>query len=60
MRKKILLPTDFSKNAWNAILYALELYKNETCEFYIVNIFSAKDYQFEGTKAESESWEGKK
>ncbi|TFG75474.1 MAG: universal stress protein, partial [Flavobacteriales bacterium] len=27
--KKILLPTDFSENAWNAIAYALELFKNE-------------------------------
>ncbi len=25
MRKKIILPTDFSKNAWNAISYALEV-----------------------------------
>jgi hypothetical protein len=30
MQKKILLPTDFSDNAWNAIIYALKLYANET------------------------------
>ena len=41
MRHKILLPTDFSKNAWHAITYALELYKNEPCNFYILNVFSA-------------------
>ena len=29
MRLKILLPTDFSKNAWHAINYALKLYKND-------------------------------
>ncbi|WP_062061490.1 universal stress protein [Aquimarina longa] len=44
MKKKILLPTDFSKNAWNAIIYALELYKNETCNFYILNVFNATGY----------------
>lgn len=41
MKRNILLPTDFSKNAWYAILYALELYKREACNFYILNVFSA-------------------
>lgn len=41
MRRKILLPTDFSKNSWHAINYALELFKNDTCDFYILNVFSA-------------------
>ena len=41
MRRKILLPTDFSKNAWHAITYALELFKKEQCDFYILNVFSA-------------------
>lgn len=41
MKRKILLPTDFSKNAWHAINYALELYQNEACNFYILNVFSA-------------------
>lgn len=47
MKKKILLPTDFSKNAWNAITYALELYKNETCDFYVLNVFNAAGYALE-------------
>ncbi|WP_438425878.1 universal stress protein [Aquimarina macrocephali] len=47
MKKKILLPTDFSKNAWNAILYAIELYKNETCDFYVLNVFNATGYALE-------------
>ncbi|GAA4275461.1 universal stress protein [Aquimarina mytili] len=47
MKKKILLPTDFSKNAWNAIQYAIELYKNETCDFYILNAFNATGYALE-------------
>jgi nucleotide-binding universal stress UspA family protein len=41
MKRRILLPTDFSKNAWYAILYALELYKREACDFYVLNVFSA-------------------
>ena len=47
MKKRILLPTDFSKNAWNAITYALELYKNEECDFYILNAFSTKAYDID-------------
>lgn len=41
MNKKILLPTDFSKNSWNAILYATELYKNEQVDFFLLNAFQA-------------------
>lgn len=37
MKKKILLPTDFSGNANNAINYAVELFKRESCEFYILH-----------------------
>ncbi|MEW4922640.1 universal stress protein [Algibacter sp. 2305UL17-15] len=43
MRHRILIPTDFSKNAWHAIKYALELYKHEYCNFYILNVFSASN-----------------
>ncbi len=35
--KKILLPTDFSANALNAINYALYLFENEECTFYILH-----------------------
>ena len=41
MKRNILLTTDFSKNAWHAITYALELYKNDSCDFYVLNVFSA-------------------
>ena len=44
MRKKIVLPTDFSKNAWNAISYAIELFKNETCDFYVLNAYDENSY----------------
>jgi len=37
--RKILIPTDFSENAENAIQYAIDLYKNEECEYYILHVF---------------------
>ncbi|WP_025743242.1 universal stress protein [Aquimarina pacifica] len=36
--KRILLPTDFSDNAWNAIVYAMRIYQNDPCDFYILNV----------------------
>ncbi len=47
MKKRILLPTDFSKYAWNAINYALELYRNDDCEFFILNTFRENGYVLE-------------
>jgi nucleotide-binding universal stress UspA family protein len=41
MRHNILLPTDFSKNSIKAINYARELYKNDSCNFYILHVYSA-------------------
>src|SRR5690554_5609051 len=38
--KRILLPTDFSENAWNATKYAISLYKDEECEFYLLNTYT--------------------
>ncbi|WP_396635815.1 universal stress protein [Maribacter sp. R77961] len=38
--KHILIPTDFSSNAWNAIQYALKLFKNEECTFYLLNTYT--------------------
>tara|TARA_R110000868_G_scaffold342697_1_gene603592 strand:- start:1164 stop:2033 length:870 start_codon:yes stop_codon:yes gene_type:complete len=45
--KKILLPTDFSENSWNAIKYALQLFKKETCTFYVLNTYTPVIYQSE-------------
>ncbi len=42
--KSILLPTDFSKNSINAINYAVELFKDEPCEFYVINIQKASSF----------------
>ena len=42
--RKILIPTDFSDNALNAIKYALELFKYEISEFYIMHAFQDEIY----------------
>jgi len=38
--KNILIPTDFSENAWNAARYAIELFKNEECTFHLLNTYT--------------------
>lgn len=45
--RKILIPTDFSDNAMNAITYALELFKYEKCEFYFMHAYQDEIYQDE-------------
>jgi nucleotide-binding universal stress UspA family protein len=45
--KTIILPTDFSKNAYNAISYALTLFKDEKCRFYLVNTYTPAIYESE-------------
>lgn len=47
MKKRILIPTDFSRNAYNAIKYAMELYKREYCEFFILNTYYLSGYSKE-------------
>lgn len=44
MIKTILLPTDFSKNSMNAIDYAVELFKDVACHFYILNVQKASSF----------------
>ena len=38
--KRILIPTDFSNNAWNAICYAMCLFQNQKCEFFLLNTYT--------------------
>ena len=45
--KKILVPTDFSDNAFNALHYAVELFKNEACIFYLLNTYDLPIHQTE-------------
>ncbi|MBT8294935.1 MAG: universal stress protein [Gramella sp.] len=42
--KNILLPTDFSDNALNAIKYALQLFSDIDCTFYILHTFTPTAY----------------
>lgn len=45
--KHILLPTDFSDNSWNAIKYAIKLFKEETCIFHVLNTYTPIIYNVE-------------
>lgn len=45
--KKILLPTDFSENSWNAIKYALQLFKDQECNFILLNTYTPMIYRIE-------------
>lgn len=42
--KNILLPTDFSENAYNALEYAVQLFKDEDCTFHLLNTFTPAAY----------------
>ena len=42
--RKILVPTDFSDNAMNAIHYALELFKYERSDFFIMHAYQDEIY----------------
>jgi nucleotide-binding universal stress UspA family protein len=42
--KNILLLTDFSKNSINAMRYALNLFENSICNFYILNVENSSVY----------------
>lgn len=35
--KKILIPTDFSENAWSSLVYAVKMFENTDCTFYILH-----------------------
>src|SRR5690606_38440206 len=42
--KTILLPTDFSKNSINAIRYAVDMFQNSECHFYLLNVQKASSF----------------
>ena len=44
----ILIPTDFSQNAWNALEYASKLFKDTPCTFHILHIGDLKDSDIKG------------
>ena len=47
MNKRILIPTDFSKNALNAIRYTLDLYAKLNCDFYFLHVFNFENYTYD-------------
>lgn len=42
--RKIIIPTDFSENAFNALQYAAELFKYERSEFYVLHAYADEVY----------------
>ena len=46
---RILIPTDFSANAWNAIIYGLQLFRKERCTVYLLHINPLPPYSGAGT-----------
>lgn len=40
--KRILVPTDFSNNAYSALFYATRFFKKQACKFYILNTFEVR------------------
>lgn len=47
--QKVLIPSDFSENAFNALKYACEVFKNEKSEFYIVHAYADEVYRQDAT-----------
>ncbi|WP_282074331.1 universal stress protein [Maribacter aquivivus] len=42
--KNILIPTDFSENAWNALIYGVSLFNKVKCTFYLIHVNAIKPY----------------
>ena len=46
--KHFLIPTDFSVNSWQALEYAIHLFNEESCMFYILHIGHLKESVVKG------------
>jgi len=46
---RVVLPTDFSENAFHAISYAVKLLENSTCIFYLVHAYTPAVYRVDYT-----------
>lgn len=46
--RKIVIPSDFSENAFNALKFAVELFRYERCEFYVLHAYADEVYNNEG------------
>ena len=47
--KNILVPTDFSDNAWDALTYAIRMYDDIPCSFYILNTYEVNPSRVSST-----------
>ncbi len=45
--KTILIPTDFSANAWNTITFAMQFLKAERCTFYFLHTYTPAFYRMD-------------
>lgn len=54
--KNILIPTDFSKNSWNAIEYALHFFSRGSCNFYLLHVDTSDNLA--SLKTSNNSFEG--
>ena len=45
--KNVLIPTDFSKDSWNAIEYALKFFENATCNFFFLHVIRQDNFTSE-------------
>ncbi|GLU45315.1 universal stress protein [Allomuricauda sp. NBRC 101325] len=46
---RVILPTDFSENAYNAITYAVKLLEHSTAVFYVMHAYSPPAYRMDYT-----------
>lgn len=46
--RKIIIPTDFSANAFNALQYAVELFKHERSEIFLLHTYADEVYNYQG------------
>lgn len=45
-----MVPVDFSENSWNALRYAVELYEQVACDFYILHVADLKDMDIQAAR----------
>lgn len=60
MEKKILIPTNFTKYAWNALMYSLALYKHQPCTFYLFHAYTSQNFLSESFSMVKEGNENEK
>jgi len=57
--RKIVIPTDFSDNAYNAMQYACQLFKYQQCEFYILHAYADEVYNLKPDASREELQDNK-